>query len=146
MQKKAKIFKLFDSIKEAFEEIKQRFKANNCTLNFANEKITISFKTNIINSYYTLEFMPKKLSAEAMIQNLYKIIDDLIKKNQNLEERVKALEKSKEKQEKIKIEKENEIHFKESIILKNKEERDLLIRFIEENDKSKKGKINGKLL
>ena len=90
--------------------------------------------------------MPKKLSAEAMIQNLYKIIDDLIKKNQNLEERVKALEKSKEKQEKIKIEKENEIHFKESIILKNKEERDLLIRFIEENDKSKKGKINGKLL
>ena len=44
--------------------------------------------------------MPKKLSAEAMIQNLYKIIDDLIKKNQNLEERVKALEKSKEKQKK----------------------------------------------
>ena len=84
LQKKAKIFKLFDSIKEAYEEIKQRFKENNCTLNFGNEKITISFKTNVINSDYTLEFVPKKLGTEEMIQNLYKIIDDLVKKNQNL--------------------------------------------------------------
>ena len=90
MQKKAKIFKLFDSIKEAFEEIKQRFKANNCTLNFANEKITISFKTNIINSYYTLEFMPKKLSEETKIQNLYKIIDDLIKKKPKFRRKSKS--------------------------------------------------------
>ena len=146
LQKKAKIFKLFDSIKEAYEEIKQRFKENNCTLNFGNEKITISFKTNVINSDYTLEFVPKKLGTEEMIQNLYKIIDDLVKKNQNLEERVKALEKNKEEQEKLKIEKEKVTHFNESIILKNKDERDLLIRFIEENDQSKKGKINGKLL
>ena len=146
LQKKANIFKLFDSIKEAYEEIKQRFKENNCTLNFGNEKITISFKTNVINSDYTLEFMPKKLGTEERFQNLYKIIDDLVKKNQNFEERLKALEKNKEEQEKLKIEKEKVTHFNESIILKNKDERDLLIRFIEENDQSKKGKINGKLL
>ena len=113
-------------------------------MNVSQEKITISFKTNVINSDYTLEFTPKKLSTEEMFQNLYNIIDDLVKKNQNLEERVKALEKFKEEEEKIKI--ENETHFKESIILKNKDERDLLIRFIEENDQSKKGIINGKLL
>ena len=38
LQKKAKIFKLLDSIKEAFEEIKQRFKANNCTKKFCKWK------------------------------------------------------------------------------------------------------------
>ena len=146
LQKKARIFKLFDSIKEAFDEINQRFKENSCTINFSQEKMSISFKTNVINSDYILEFIPKKPSTEAMIQNLYKIIDDLVKKNQNLEERVKALEKSKEEQEKIKIEKEKQTNFNESTLLKNQEEKDLLTRFIEENDQSKKGKIIGKLL
>ena len=124
LQKKAKIFKLFDNIKEAFEEIKQRFKENNCTLNCFQEKIIISFKTNVVNSDYSLDFMQKKLNSEAMIHKLQKNIDDLTKKNKNLEERVKALENNKKEQEKLKFEKENQSHFKESIILKNKEEKD----------------------
>ena len=146
LQKKAKIFKLFENFKEAFEEINQRFKEKNCSLNIFQEKMFISFKTNVVNSDYTLEFIPKKLNTEVMIHNLYIIIDDLVKKNQNFEERLKALEKSKEEQNKLKIEKESHTHFKERTILNNNDEIELLIRFIEENDQSKKGIINGKLL
>ena len=43
LQKKARIFKLFDSIKEAFDEINQRFKENSCTINFSQEKMIILF-------------------------------------------------------------------------------------------------------
>ena len=53
LQKKARIFKVFDNIKEAFDEINQRFKENSCTINYSPEKMILSVKTNVINLFYT---------------------------------------------------------------------------------------------
>ena len=170
LQNKSKFFKVFDYILEAFEDLKIRFTNKNYILkSHKDEKIILSIKTNVFKSDFDLEIPIQKQDISKTVQELCEIIqkqneqikeimnnrepekknneeiEKLKEKNNNLEEEIKSLKEELKNLEKI-YEIKNQIYFKESTILENDYEKNLLIQFIEEQDSSKKGKINTKLL
>ena len=162
LQNKCKFFKVFDNIIDAYEDLKQRFNEKNYQITIKEEKIILSFKTNVYKSDFELEVLFKK-------QDISKIVDELcviIKKQENdIKEILKIREPEKKNNEEIEklkqeikllkeqinsstesINKVNKIYFEESTILEDNFEKNMLIKFIEDNDNSKKGIIRTKLL
>ena len=162
LQNKSNFFKVFDNIIDAYEDLKQRLNEKNYKVIIKDNKIIISIKTNVYKSDFDLEILQKQQDISKTVEELCFIIkkqDDQIKQILQIREPEK---KNSEEIEKLKGEikllqdhlnslaetegKENKIYFKESTILEDDYEKNILIKFIEENDSTKKGTIRTKLL
>ena len=156
LQKNVRYFKIFDSMKDIYEDLKLKFEKNNYELNFEHfeSRIIIQIKTNIYKNDFDLEIPIKNNN----ISNVYTELLNIIKNNND--EIKQLISKSDEKIEEInkkmnslectvnslikdKIEKIN--LFEESTIIKTDYEKKLIESFIKENDSTKK-MINTNLL
>jgi hypothetical protein len=162
LQNKSNFFKVFDNILDAYIDLKQRLNDKHYKVIIKEDKIIISIKTNVYKSDFDLEILQKQQDISKTVEELCFIIkkqDDQIKQILQIREPEK---KNSEEIEKLKGEikllqdhlnslaetegKENKIYFKESTILEDDYEKNILIKFIEENDSTKKGTIRTKLL
>ena len=162
LQNKSKFFKVFDNIIEAFLDLKQRFNDNNYKVTINDDKINISFKTHVYKSDFDLEILIKKQDISKIVEELCVIIR---KQDEQIKQILKIREKNKKNNEEIEKLKEeikllkdqinsfvetegkvNKFYFKESTILEDDYEKNTLIKFIEDNDTTKKGIIRTKLL
>ena len=153
----AKYFKIFDSIKNIYEDLKLKFEKNNYELNLEHfeSKIIIQIKNNIykndfyleipiINNNNSLNNYPELINIiknnndeiKQIISNTNEKIDELNKKINNLENKLNSLIKDKTEKNNL---------FEGSTIFKTDYEKKLIESFIKENDSSKKI-INTKLL
>ena len=162
LQNKSNFFKVFDNILDAYIDLKQRLNDKHYKVIIKEDKIIISIKTNVYKSDFDLEILQKQQDISKTVEELCFIIkkqDDQIKQILQIREPEK---KNSEEIEKLKGEikllqdhlnslaetegKENKIYFKESTILEDDYEKNILIKCIEENDSTKKGTIRTKLL
>ena len=172
LRKLSKLFRIFDSIEEAFNEInniinnkkiviKEESNEINLCLTLSNlssqaEIISIKLKKkNLSNEkinemiFKELNGIKKSLEEEKKNENLKKIVDELIKENNQLKEKVKQLfdwkEKQQGKNENININVNKQYNI-DSKIINKKEETELLTNRLTSKGFNKNKKVLFNLL
>ena len=148
LYKLSKFFLLFENITDSFPEIISKIKKNEIKI-FSDENLfKLTINLNIINCQdFSFNLYKKELNIDITVENLCEEMNTLKNENKKLKEenedfkkRINVLEKEmkeiKEKLMPLKEEKDKEdSFFPESKILKNSEDKQLILNWIKPNSK-----------
>ena len=143
LEKISKFFILFDNIEDSLPELINQIEKKEIIINTTSSSLQITFKINILNCKdFTLELLKQKNDVDTTIESLCETVNYL--KNENMELKNKNNQFEKEinelklqfqeineiikpiKEEKLRIEK----IFLESKIISEKDEKDLILKWI----------------
>ena len=150
LYKLSKFFLIFENISDSFPEIVSKIKKNEIDIYTDENLFKITLKINIINCQdFSFNLYKKELNLDVTVENLCDEVTKLKSENKKLKEenkdfqnRIITLEKEmkevKEKLLPLKEEKDKEeSYFPESKILKNSEDKELILNWIRPNAKIK---------
>ena len=147
LEKISKFFILFDNIEDSLPELINQIEKKEIIINTTSSSLQITFKINILNCKdFTLELLKQKNDVDTTIESLCETVNYL--KNENMELKNKNNQFEKEinelklqiqeineiikpiKEEQLRIEKIQKQLFFESKIISEKDEKDLILKWI----------------